>query len=367
MAKRSTTALGFGDVESSFRKKDFAPLYLFYGEEDLLVNEAVDLLIRNAIDDATRQFNLDILYGSEIGAAELVSLAATFPMMSERRVIVVREFDKLPGRDALLPYIERPSPTTSLVLTALRPDFRVKIFKVLAEKATTVEFGRLYDNEILQWITRRVESLGKNVSPEAAELIPAYVGRSLREIQNEIDKLVIYVGGKRSISVGDVNAVVGMSKQFNIFELQNAIGSHNPARAHEILEHMLDAGEGATGMVIMLAKYFQKLWLIQDCLERKVPKQEIAAALRLSPKQLYFLENELRVAKAISRHEIEESFRALAQADERLKTSGGEEKMVMTLLLHQILAREPKPDLGSGAGYGDHGNSAKSGTFSSGH
>ncbi len=363
MAKRAANTIDYDQVERSLRNRDFAPLYFFSGDEDLLVDEAVDLLIRSALDDAARQFNLDVVYGSEISAGEIVAVASSFPMMSERRVVIVREFDKLSNKDALIPYIERPVPSTSLVLIAARPDFRVKIFKLLAEKATTVEFRRLYENEIPPWISKRMERTGKAISPEAAELIPAYVGRSLREIQNEIEKLVIYVGDRQSVSVEDVNAIVGMSKQFNVFELQNAVGARNLARAQEIMEHMHDTGEGVTGIVIMLTKYFQKLWLIQDCLERKVPKQEIAAALRLSPKQLYFLENELRTAKAISREEIERSFRALVEADERLKTSGGEEKMAMTLLLHQLFFREPKPGFGPS---GERAFEAVAGTFRTG-
>lgn len=336
MAKRFSNTLTYGDVERSFRKKDFAPVYLFYGEEDLLIGETVDLLVQNSLDAAARQFNLDIVHGNEITASQLILLASAYPMAAERRVVIVREFDRLSNKEPLLRYLDRPSLSTSLVLIASRPDFRVKVFKTLSEKAATVRFSHLSERDVPTWITTRIEKGGKSISPDAVDLIRTYVGTSLREIQNEMDKLMIYVGERRIISADDVNAVVGMSKQFNIFELQHALGAGDPARAQEILKHMLDAGEGSTGIVVMLTRYFQKLWIIRDCLERKLPKQEIVGALQLSPGQAYYIDTEIEVAKKFASGRLERAFLALVDADERLKTSNGDEKMVMTLLVHQL-------------------------------
>jgi DNA polymerase-3 subunit delta len=337
MAKGKTEALTYDEVEASFRKKNFSPLYLFHGEEDFLVEETVQTFINHAVDESTKNFNLDIVYGSETDAKSVAALASSFPMMGERRVVIVREFDKLTNKDPLIPYIEHPSPSTSLLFISPKPDFRVKVFKLLKEKSTVVEFKQLYDNAVPNWINHRVEKLGKHISPEASQLMQSYVGRSLREIENEIKKLFIYIGEKGTIDVDDVHTIVGMSKQYNIFEMQQALGAKNLSRALEIVHHMLGVGESAIGIIVMLTRFYQKLWLIQDGLARKVSKEEIAGMLRLSPKQMYFLDAEIQSARRYSPEQLENCFIALLEADERMKTSQGSDTLIMTLLIHSLL------------------------------
>ena len=218
-------------LESEFRQKKFAPIYLLYGEEDYLVEQAVNSLIENALDDDTKGFNLDVVHGNSVDGRDIVSLASAFPMMAERRVLILRDMDRLPNKELLLPLIEKPVSSTVMVLISAKPDFRLKVLKSLEKTARVVEFLQLYENEVPGWIGARIEKLGKRVSHEACQLIHASVGRSLREIQNEIDKLFIFVGQKETIGEEDVAHVVGMSKQFNVFELQRTIGSRRMGRS----------------------------------------------------------------------------------------------------------------------------------------
>src|ERR1051326_930775 len=226
----------FEQLASTLRQKQFAPLYLFYGEEDFLIEQAVNLLIGEAVEESTRSFNLDVVYGGETDARRIVSLASAFPMMADRRVVVVRDFEKTSNRDSLEPYVDRPSPSTSLALVGSKPDMRLKLYKSIREHGVVIEMKQLYDNEIPGWIKRRVAELGKDISLEACQLMQLYVGRSLREIQNEIDKLFVYVGDQKKVGVEHVNKVVGVTRQYSVFELQKAIGQQNMARSQEILE-----------------------------------------------------------------------------------------------------------------------------------
>jgi DNA polymerase-3 subunit delta len=183
---------------------------------------------------------------------------------------------------------------------------------------------------------KRCEGAGLSISPEAAALMHSYVGRSLRELQNELDKLSLYVGKRGKIGIDDVSAVVGMSRQFNVFELQASVGAKEYGRALEIVGHLLEAGESAIGLVTMLTRYYGRLWIIADCLRRRMSNKEIAAALKYSPRQAYYLEAEVKSVKRFSPGEIEAGFRALLEADERLKTSQGSVPVIMTLLLHRL-------------------------------
>lgn len=342
MGKLKVKGLPFNEVERSIRLKKFSPVYLFFGEEDFLIEQLIDLLIAQALDVSTKGFNLDVIDGGEVDTKQIILIACAYPMMSERRIVVVWDFDKLNDKEAILKYIEKPLETTSLVLICTKPDFRLKVYKALEQSATLVGCSQLYEDKIPDWIMQRVGKLGKSITLEAAQLLLFHVGRALREIQNELDKLSIYVGKKNVIDIDDVSAVVGVSKQFNIFELQNAIGKQNLPDSFEILERMLEAGEKPTSIIIMLAKYFQKLWLIQELYAGKNTEFQIAKDLEISP---YYVNNYIDAAKRYTSNHIERCFTLLTETDEALKFSSSDEKLLMTLLIYKIVNEPIKLEL----------------------
>jgi len=327
----------FEEAVKSIRQKKFSPVYLLHGEEDFLIDGAVSLLINEALQENERSFNLEVFHGGAAEARDILSAASSYPMMSERRVVIVRDFDSVSNRELLIPYIENPLLSTVFVLISVRPDFRIKIFKTLEQKAQVVEFRRLYESEIPPWIALRIGEMGKQATAEACQLLPSYVGRSLREIQNEIDKLFIYVGDKRTIGTDEVNAVVGMSKQYNVFELQRAVGQKNITRSLEISERMLESGESPLGMLVMLTRYFQKLWLLKDYPKGAPAGAEIASALGVSA---FFAREYIEAARLYSASQIEKCFSALSRTDEAFKYSNPDKKLAMTLLLHSIIRSE---------------------------
>lgn len=333
MGKQKNKGPSLDDLESAFRQKGFSPLYLFYGEEEFLVDQAIQLLIEHAVEESMRSFNLDILYGGSVDAKDVVSFVSQFPMMSDRRVVIVKEVDRIVNKEILLSILDKPSPSTIAVFVSAKPDFRLKFFKSFQDQGTVIEFKQLYDNEIPAWIATRVKKLGKIINTEAAQLMQAYVGRSLREVQNEIDKLFIYVGVKKTIDVDDVNNVVGMSKQYNVFELQKAVGQKQLGQAMEIAERMVDGGESALGMIVMLTRYFQKVWLLKEIQSKGTSEYQLAAALGVSP---FFLKDYLIASRNFMDREIEACFSALLETDERLKLSG-DPKLSMTLLIYRMI------------------------------
>lgn len=334
MAKSKTDGIPHEQVEEDLRQQKFSPVYLFFGEEDFLIEQTVDLLIKQALDETAKSFNLDIVQGSDVDAKDIVSLASAYPMMSERRVVVVREIDRLADKEPLIPFIENPSPTTLFVLISEKADFRLKFYKSLQTHAVVVRFNQLYEDKIPMWIENRIVKLGKKITSEACQLLQSHVGRSLREIQNEIDKLFIYIGDKKLIDVDDVNAVVGTSKRYNIFELQKAIGKKDIATAQEIMERMMDAGEYPVSMIVMLTKYFQKLWLIPEVNRKGLSEYQLASMLGIKQ---YFLKEYIEAARNYSSIQITKCFATLLEADETLKSSGRDEKLIMTLMVYKLI------------------------------
>jgi DNA polymerase-3 subunit delta len=321
-------------VAASLKEGKFSPLYLWYGEEDFLIDELVGLLTEHAVDASTRGFNLDVVSGSEQDARAVAALVSSYPMMGERRVVIVREFDKLAGKEHLLGVIERPVPTTCLACLSAKPDFRTKVYKSLQANAVSVQCKPLYDDQIGGWIAQRIRKLGKKASPEACQLMQGYVSRSLREIQNEIDKLFIYVGEKPDITADDVTQVVGMSKLWNVYELQRAVGTRDLPRCLEIGQRMVEAGESPIYSIVVLTKYFEKLLAVPELAARHRSEPELASALGVNK---FFLGEYLSASKRYGPRDVERCFGLLLEADLRMKTSSQDPNAVMTSLLYAMV------------------------------
>jgi DNA polymerase-3 subunit delta len=316
------------DFHSALRQGKFSPVYFFCGEEDFLIDEAVDSLIAQVVPAESRSFNLDILYGNEVDARDVVAQANSFPMTAERRVVILREYDRLDEKELLQPYLENPSPTTVLVLVSKKADAAIR------GKTETVEFRRLYDSELPAWIIERGSLYGKQVSRDASELLLMYVGGSLRALDSEIEKIAIYVGERKTVHVEDVAAVVGISKTFNVFELTKAVGDRNLKRSLEILERMMEFGEYPPLMVATLTKHFMTLLKLAEGRRRKMSDGEIAASIRSSPRRVGEYLSQLR---QYSPADLERSFAPLARADEKLKFTSEDPRSVMTVLLHELI------------------------------
>jgi DNA polymerase-3 subunit delta len=312
-------------------------VYLLYGEEDFLVEEATRSVIAAAVPKDAREFNLDILRGEESDARDIVARASSFPMMAERRAVIVQNVEKLSPKDLeiLGSYVEQPLKTTCLVLTGGKIDTRKRPYTIVKRTGTAIEFKPLYDDRIPAWIATRVKKQKHEITQDACRLLGAYVGTSLRELQNELDKIYIYLGTGSSITADDVTAVVGMSKELSIFELQKAIGGRDLRHSAEIMERMLDAGASVPFIIVMLTNYFSTLYRLHDLRRRDVPQQELASEARVSP---YFLKEYLDALGRFPVRDIERAFEILVGADEQSKTSSTEPKQVMQLVLVQLLA-----------------------------
>jgi DNA polymerase III subunit delta len=328
----------FKEFQSAMPGMQIPPVILFHGEEDFLIDEGVRSILEGTLDEGTRGFNLDVVYGSKVDVKEVVALASAFPLMSQRRVVVVKEFEQLAtneqAKELLTAYLQKPLESTCLLLVSLQPDFRKKPFTDLKKHAALVECKSLYDNQIPEWISKRIRQLGKSADQEACRMLQAYVGNSLRAVQNEIDKLFIFVGEKKQITVGDVAEVVGATKGFTIFELQNAVGRKDLREALTILQAMLRDGQSPQMIIVMLTRFFTQLWKISELKAKKIPEASMAREVGINP---YFLKQVVQYQSQFSNDHLETGFRALLEADAVLKTTSRDARLVMDLLLFTLV------------------------------
>lgn len=325
------------DVEqffSSFRKKEFAPFYFFYGDETFLIEEVIVSLIEHAVDPSMKEFNLDIIYGNEIDGKKIVSLAASYPMMADRRVVIIKDFDRVNGKDVLESYVEKPSSTTVLVLVANSPDFRKRPYSAFKKLGSVHEANSLRDYEATAWIESRIRKLKRSMEPAAVQLLYAYVGSSLRELSNEIEKLFLTVSEKATITIKDVERVVGVSREFSAFELANKVAEKNISKSIEIADRLVGSGESAVGIITVLTLHFVKLWKVQDGLRQRKTESELA---QIASTHSFYLKSYLAQAKNYKSEEIENIFVLLAEADLAAKSSG-DPKLILTKTIAEIIS-----------------------------
>lgn len=337
MAKKGHT---YEQLATAFRHRNFKPLYFLYGEEDFLIHELQQLLIDHALTPEERAFNLDIVYGSEAEAEQVLSFCSGYPVMAERRVVVVREFEQLKGNRRFKDYAEHPNPSAVVLLACTsRPNLSAHPYRALKQHAAWAEFKPLYDNQMPGWIKARVEAQGCQIEPEAVQMLADYVGTDLRTAAGEIEKLITYAGGRTTLTGEDVVEASGQTREFNVFELQRMIGERKRAEALRVAERMLQQASNPRGEALMivavLTAYFTKLWKLRVCRRRNMSERAMARHVGVSP---YFIKEYLFSLRRFSPRAIEEAFAALLAADYELK--GGSkrgERLIMALLLRRLV------------------------------
>lgn len=309
-----------------------APVCLFYGEEDFLIEEGIRELLDEAVPAEHRAFNLDVVQGAEADVRDIVARASAFPLMAERRAVLVRDVDKLGQKDLELlgSYVEHPSPSTVLILTAVKPDLRRKVFAAVRKAGAAVECKPLSEAQLPAWITRRLQARGLTIDPDACRLLSSLVGRGLRELDQELEKLASYAGGRRELTSDDVAAVVGVSRQYNIFELQRAIAGGDVARAEEILGRMLETGQGAPYFVAMLSGFFSTVWKLHDCRRRGMSEDAMARELK---RERWMLADSFAALHRYSPYQTERALALLLTVDERSKSGGDDASLLQTFLV----------------------------------
>lgn len=330
----------YEQLATAFRHRNFKPLYFLYGEERFLAEELQTILLEHAIAPHERDFNLDIVYGSDVDASAVLGLCTSYPVMAERRLVIVRDFEKLKDNRLFKEYAERPNPTAVVALVCgSKPNLSAHPYRALREHAVSMECKALYDNQMPGWLQKRAEAEGYQIAPEAVRMLAEFVGTNMRTGAEELEKLTTFTAGRETITADDVVHASGQTREFNVFELQKAIGEGRGRDAFRIAERMLQQAGNARGEALMivavLTSYFTKLWKLTAAYGR-VPERALAARIGVPP---FFVKEYVASLRRYKLPSIEEAFSALLAADYELKGGAGrDEKLVMSLMLRRVLA-----------------------------
>lgn len=322
------------------KKGSIEPAYFFYGEEIFLADNLSEAIVQKIFKSDKDDFNVHLFYGKESRSEDILNNAMSFPMLADRKVVILKDAEQLEknGRDTLAKYFEHPLDTTVFIVISSKPDFRQNLFKKLKDSAVCVELKKLRDNEVPAWIESFAESKGKTIDARAAMLLASKVDMSLRELSTEVEKLATYVGTRPEINDEDVETVIGVSRQFNVFELCAAVGQKDFVKASGIMTNMIRHGEQPVGMIAMMYRQFMILWNICEMRENGRSTQEIEKVLmnqfRIYPN--FFQNDYWPQAQKFSVAEIHKCMAFLLEADSEIKSSSVKDDTIMHQLLFKL-------------------------------
>lgn len=262
-------------VISSWQKNNFKPIYWLEGEEEFFIDEVMDFAEKKILSEADASFNLSVFYGKDANWADIINACRRYPMFAERQVVLLKEAQQMRDIDKLEPYIENPLSSTVFVVSykGKTLDGRSKLSKTIKKHGEVFLSKKIYENQLPSWAQGYIQSKGLSIAPKALSLLVDHVGNDLSRIANEIDKLSINMGATKAITDDDIEKYIGVSKEYNIYELQQAFSRKDLAKAINIFQYF-ESNPKAVPYVLVLPSlygYFTKIMTIyqmQDKSER---------------------------------------------------------------------------------------------------
>lgn len=273
-------------IINDIKAGNIKPIYFLMGDEPYYIDKLTEFIESSILTEDEKGFNQMVIYGRDTTIDDVISNAKRYPMMADRQVVVVREAQELSKTiDKLESYIENPQTTTVLVFAYKYKtlDKRKKLPKLIEKSGVLFESKKMYENQVGTWITRVLQGRGLTIEPKANAMLVEFLGNDLSRISNELDKLQIILPKGSTITAKDIEVNIGFSKDFNVFELQNALGSKNQVKAYQIAQYFADNPKDNPMVVTtsLIFSFFIKL-LKYHGLKDKNPKN-VASVLGVSP------------------------------------------------------------------------------------
>lgn len=335
----------YPEIINQINANSFAPIYFLQGEETFFIDSIISAIEEKAIEESQRSFNQLILYGKEVSLADVIGAARRYPMMGERQLVVVKEaqemrdWTKEDRQSLVINYLENPLASTILVFGYKYKslDKRTRLGKHMEKYAVFLHAKKLYDNQIPDWIMSHCKGQGRKISGDAVMMLSENIGNNLQRLANEIDKLLLNAIEGKEIDAGMVQRYVGISKEYNIFELQKALSFGNRQKAYKITDYFA-ANPGNNPMVLTiynLFSYFSKLLMIHHASDKN--ERSIASLIGVNP---FFVKEYLQAARNYPLGKVIQNIKYLHEADLQSKGIGFATKKdgpVLTELVYKLM------------------------------
>ncbi len=321
------------EILTDLKRKIYKPIYFLCGEEPYFIDKISDYIENNVLDESEREFNQTVIYGREASFGQVLEAAKRYPMMSEYNVVIVKEAQNLKefskgggdddgkkdtGKNPFQSYVENPQKETILVICHKYKtiDKRTALAKTIAKQAVFFESKKLYDNQIAKWVEDYLQEKKYKINPRASALISDYLGTDLSKVANELDKMIINIPAGEEIKLEDVQANIGISKDFNVFELQTALGKKDVLKVNQIINYFASNPKDNPLVVTVstLYGYFNKILMYQFAPDKN--KFEVAKVIGVNP---FFVDGYALAASNYPPAKLKNIFGFIREADLRSK------------------------------------------------
>lgn len=323
-------------IINDFKASSPKSCYLILGEESFYAQEIVDAALKFLTDSASKSFNFDIFYGADSNGGDVLSTCLALPMMATRRVVIVYDYEqlKIENPDRFAYYLENPEPSTTLILIATKLDGRKVAHAAAKKHAVLLNATALkYERDVSAWIQQNVAAENFKIDPAACHLLYEHIGNRLSELYTQLAKIKTYKGLDKHITLDDVAIMTGISKEYNKYELVNALLLNQKAKALKTLSVLLEQGNEPVVLISTMYFGFKKQWIAKQLVDEK-KSDEVAKALGLSP---YPAKLHIDRCRTITMTRLTRSIRILAENDHKLKTSAGKPDLTIRFAVHQLL------------------------------
>lgn len=323
---------------SDIKNGNIKPIYFLMGEESYYIDRVSDFIETNVLAEEEKGFNQMVLYGRDISIDDIISNAKRFPMMAERQVVIVKEAQDLSRTiEKLADYAANPQPSTVLVVNYKykKIDKRKALYKAISKSGVVYESKKLYENQVADWIRRTLSGKNYTITPKAAQMLVEFLGTDLSKINNELEKLKLIIPQGTQITPEHIEENIGISKDYNNFELRKAVGERNVIKAHRIVNYF---GENPKDnpmvvTVALLFNFFSQL-LHYHGLRDHSPRA-VASALKVNP---YFVNEYVAAARNYPMKKVSKVVAILREFDVKGKGVGSN-AVPQSDLLKELLVR----------------------------
>jgi DNA polymerase-3 subunit delta len=313
-------------LENDIQNKKFSPVYLLMGEEEFYIDHLTNLILQNAISEQEKDFNLSIIYGKDTTINQIISTSKQYPTMSKRKLIIVKEAQDLLKKDSdgnnlddLSSYINKPLSSTILVLNFKYKslDKRKSIYKAILKNGIVFESKKLYENQAQDWIIDYLSKKNFTINKKSTFLLTELLGTEINKIANELDKLIVLKSSVKNINEDDIEKHIGISKDYNVFELRKSIGQRDLIRCIKIIDYFSKNPKSNPIVVVisLIFDFFLKLFIYHSITDKS--ERNIASQLKVNP---YFVKDYSSAAKNYSMKSISKKITILREYD--LKSKG---------------------------------------------
>jgi DNA polymerase III subunit delta len=327
-------------IIADWKKKSFKPVYWLEGEEEYFIDKAMHYAEHHILSESEASFNLSVFYGRDASWADVVNACRRYPMFAERQVVLLKEAQHMRDVEKLEGYVDKPLISTIFIVSYKdkKVDGRSKFAKLLKEKGGLITTKKMYDSQLPEWTQELIRSKELTISPKALALLVDHIGNDLNRIENEIEKIAINLGKRKTITEEDIEEYVGVSKDFNVFELQSALAKKDMAKSMRIVAYFESNPKAAPIQLILPSLYgfFSKVFMVFGAASKD--EKAVAAAIGVNP---FFAKDYLHAARVYDYQGVEKVLLLLHQYNLKsigIHNAGTEDASLLKEMIYKMMA-----------------------------